>query len=94
LPSVPTGVLDAARRSPEGDSVTWQPMPGLRFATVEIAAGTRVVLVGQSLAPTEARIDSIGLLVVAGWLGTILLVVIGFLLWLFFDRWKVWPAKR
>ncbi len=94
LPTIPAGVLDEARKSRGGNSVTWQPEAGLRFATVEVAVGTRVVLVGQSLAPTEARIDSVGLLVAAGWLGTMLLVVICFLLWLFFDRWTVRPEPR
>jgi len=75
LAQVPTGVLEQARRTGT-DQVTWQLGDGRRFATVERRAGDRVVLAGQSLAPTEARIDRIGLLILAAWI-CVLLVVLG-----------------
>jgi len=75
LAQVPTGVLEQARRTGT-DQVTWQLGDGRRFATVERRAGDRVVLAGQSLAPTEARVDRIGLLILAAWI-CVLLVVLG-----------------
>ncbi|HAM26788.1 MAG TPA: hypothetical protein DCP11_08830 [Microbacteriaceae bacterium] len=88
LASVPRGVLDGTRHGGFAHHVTWQPEPGLRFATVEIAVGDRVVLAGESLAPTEARIDSLGLIIAAGWLGTMFLGVACFVLWWLFGRWE------
>ncbi len=78
---MPSGVL-AAGRSSAGDRVSWQPREGLRFAVVEQRQGSRVVLAGQSLAPAESRIDTLGLLVLAAWLATAALLVIAF----FVDR--------
>jgi hypothetical protein len=79
LPDVPKGVLGAARPAAP-NHVTWQPDPGHRFATVEVRSGNEVVLAGQSLAPDEARIDRLGLLVLAGWGATMLLLAAGWLL--------------
>lgn len=56
LASVPSGVLETARRDGE-DAVTWQPGPGLRFATVARPVGDRVVVAGQSLERTELRAE-------------------------------------
>lgn len=95
LASVPRGVLDDTRRDRSEHHVTWQPQPGLRFATVEIAVGGRVVLAGQSLAPTEARIDSLGLLIATGWIGTMVVGAAFWLLWWLFGRWEpVRPSAR
>ena len=81
LARVPAGVLDTARRS-GADHVTWQPSAGLRFASVELKAGSDVVLGAQSLAPTESRIDRLGSLVLVSWAGVLLLIGVGF----FVDR--------
>jgi hypothetical protein len=74
VPDVPAGVLAATRRA-GSDRVTWQPRQGLRFASVELVSGNEVVMAGQSLAPTENRIDQIGLLVLAAWALTIAVVM-------------------
>ena len=75
-PALPSGVLAAARR--EGsDAVTWQPRAGLRFATVELAVGSRVVVAGQSLAPNESRTEGIGLLILIAWAVTSLVAAGG-----------------
>jgi hypothetical protein len=79
LPSVPVGVLDAARRS-GSNHVSWQPRNGLRFATIERKTGSTVVLAGQSLQPSESRTDQLGLLILFGWAISILICVGGFLL--------------
>jgi len=78
LASIPPGVLDQARR--EGSNhVTWQTSDGRRFATVEQRAGDSVVLGGQSLAPTEKRIDQLGLLILVAWLSVLAIVAVAFL---------------
>jgi hypothetical protein len=79
LPTVPTGVLDVARHS-GSNHVTWQTANGRRFATVERRAGNDVVLAAQSLTPTEARIDQLGLLVLVAWLCVLAVVVVAFLI--------------
>lgn len=76
LAQVPAGVITTA--ADRGDNrVTWQPRPGLRFATVEIRDGDRVILAGQSLAPSEARTDNLGLLLLAGGGASLVLLAIG-----------------
>lgn len=76
LATLPHGVIDAARASGE-DRVTWQPQPGLRFATVAVASGPNVIVAGQSLAPSESRTDALGVLLLAAWGGTIALLAAG-----------------
>jgi hypothetical protein len=78
LPTVPAGVLAEARRN-GANHVTWQTSDGRRFATVERRAGDDVVLAAQSLAPTEARIDQLGLLILVAWACVLVVVVLGFL---------------
>ena len=78
LAAIPSGVLDQARRHGT-NHVTWQTADGRRFATVEQRVGDTVVLGGQSLAPTEARIDQLGLLILVAWLCVLALVVVAFL---------------
>ena len=78
LATVPRGVLEAARAH-GSNHVTWQPAPGLRFATVELRAGRRIVLAGQSLRPSEARTDALGILLVAAWLGILAVAALGLL---------------
>ena len=77
LATPPAGVLDQARRA-GSNHVTWQAADGRRFATIERRAGDRVVLAGQSLAPTEERIDRIGLLILAAWACVVAVVVVAF----------------
>ena len=79
LPTPPAGVLDAARRA-GANHVTWQTPDGRRFATVERRAGDEVVLAGQSLTPTEARVDQLGLLVLVSWVCVLAVIVAAFLI--------------
>jgi hypothetical protein len=78
LAAIPAGVLDQARRTGT-NHVTWQIADGRRFATVEHRAGDTVVLGGQSLAPTEGRIDQLGLLILVAWACVLAIVAVGFL---------------
>jgi hypothetical protein len=85
LAEPPPGVISAARKSGQG-SVTWQPSTGLRFATVSIKSRNRVVMAGQSLAPSEHRTENIGTIVAAGGLGSVLILVLAFMAWELFRR--------
>ena len=73
LVSLPTGVLANAARTGQ-DDVTWQPAPGLRFATVTLKVGDQFVTAGQSLKPSEDRDGNIQLLVGFGWLVSMLVL--------------------
>ena len=66
LAAPPAGVLRTAYDR-GANRVTWETADGRRFATVELRSGDQVIMAAQSLAPTEARIDKIGLLVLIIW---------------------------
>lgn len=87
LPAIPAGVLDQARRNGT-NHVTWQIADGRRFATVERRSGKSVVLGAQSLAPTESRIDQIGLLILVAW-ACVMVLIVGALL---VERAVTYPA--
>ena len=64
-PIVPSGVLDVARQT-GGNGVSWQPEPGVRVATVEVAvpgSAGLVVLAGRSLREVDENIRWLGILV-------------------------------
>jgi hypothetical protein len=81
LVSLPTGVLANAARSGQ-QNVTWQPRPGLRFATVTLRVGDQFVSAGQSLKPSEDRDGTFRLLIGVGWLMA-MLVLGGTWYWLY-----------
>lgn len=72
-PVIPDGVLDTARLQGT-DAVTWQPESGLRMAIVAKHADGKVVVAGQSLAPFEASDSRTLAFLVAGWLGSMLVL--------------------
>lgn len=76
LARIPVGVVRSALAAGV-DRVTWQPRPGLRFATVALRDGDRVVMAAQSLKPVEDRIDRLGLMVVVGWIAAVFLLAVG-----------------
>jgi hypothetical protein len=79
-PTPPAGVLQAARHAAAATTVrlsaenrvTWQPRPGVRLASVSVAArnGT-VVLAARNMSEVEARISALMLLVAAAWLAAV-----------------------
>ncbi len=76
--TVPAGVLDHARRSGE-ERVTWQPEAGVRMATIIVHnRNGGFVVAGRSLEESEARTAAYGNLILAGWLATLvgLLVIV------------------
>ncbi len=73
LRTVPKGVLENVRGGGE-ERVTWQPEPGVRIATVVTknpGASGGFIVVGRSLIETEERIGSIAYLLLIGWVGTL-----------------------
>jgi hypothetical protein len=74
-PDYPAGVFDSARARGE-TRVTWQPAPGVRSATVAVPWRGGYVVAGRSLLLTEEHIDQIGVLIAAGWLGTLALIAL------------------
>ncbi len=78
MPALGPGVFDYVRRNGE-NRITWQPEPGVRSATVITRVGGAnpgFVMAGRSLREVESRIDNIGLLLAAGWLGTCVAVLV------------------
>jgi len=80
VPRLPGGVLDNVRSRGE-ERVTWQPIGGVRIASVIVTfSGARqgFVLAGRSLEETETRISRFGNLITLAWLATLvgLLVVV------------------
>ena len=74
-PLPPVEILDFAKKFGES-RVTWQPIKGLRFATVTVYfknIKTGFVLVGRSLFEVENRINKIGRLLVTIWLFSLLI---------------------
>ncbi len=69
-PTVPKGVLDAAR-SNGINAVTWQPKPGIRMATVTVPWNGGTVTAGRSLRVVEQRVDTLGQLVGLAWIVTL-----------------------
>jgi hypothetical protein len=86
VPGVPKGVLDYVRDRGE-ERVTWQPIGGVRIASVVVSyAGARsgFVLAGRSLEETESRISQFGTLIALAWGATLvgLLVVVAAGTWM------------
>ena len=90
LVSLPTGVLASAGKSGQ-DNVTWQPSPGLRFATVTLRVGDQFVSAGQSLKPSEDRDGTVRLLVGFGWLVSMLVFAA---VWFGLYRFRVGLQRR
>ena len=86
-PKIPIGVLETARANGL-DVVTWQPRPGLRFATVSLPWAGGSVMAGRSLRLVEQRESQLELLVAAGWLATLIaLAVTGIVIG------RLWPGR-
>lgn len=86
VPNLPVGVLEATRARGT-DAVTWEPEPGLRMAIVSRDVGGKVVVAGQSLTPYEAIDKRTQLVLAAGWLASMVLLGVAYLL-------TVWQSRR
>ena len=75
IPKPPAGALSEARNNGI-NSVTWQPRPGVREATVMM--GTHkgyVVVAGRSLQTTEDHIARLGAQVLLGWIASLIIML-------------------
>lgn len=73
VPPLPAGVLDSVK-SKKQNRFTWQPKKGVRSAAVITYFSGKnkgYVLAGRSLREVEKRIDQLGILVLLGWIGTL-----------------------
>ena len=77
IPVIPFGVLThtMSTMSAKPNAVTWQPQPGVRLATVEVAARNYYVLAGRSLREVEKHENEVLKLSAFGWL--VAIVVLG-----------------
>ena len=86
--SLPSGIFDYVRQNGE-DRITWQPRPGLRFATVinHFSSNDQsgFVMSGRSLREVEDRINQLTLQAGFGWLITL---IAAYLLLFFFSKKK------
>ena len=79
LPVIPAGVLEFARRH-GSENVTWQPMPGVRIASVVrhvTGKGSGFILAGRSLRLVEKQESLLRRLFIGGWIGLMLLLLAG-----------------
>lgn len=65
-PVLPNGVLEHAKQGGQ-NRVTWEPVPGVRIASVITSYNGGYVLAGRSLKETEMRILTIGKMIGLGW---------------------------
>lgn len=80
FPSYPSGALFAAEKTGE-NRVTWQPQPGLRFASVVHTSSIGFVVAARSLREVENRIQQTTFFTGVTWLTALLvsliLIIIG-----------------
>jgi hypothetical protein len=81
LPQLPAGVMDNAKNLGE-NWVTWQPQKDVRMAMgiTKVSAGpVSYVAVGRSLRETEDRVARLSQMLFAGWILTIAIALINWL---------------
>ena len=66
VPTPPRGVFDLVRSNRE-HSVTWQPRPDVRIASVITRSANGFVLAGRNMREVEFRVERIFKLAAAGW---------------------------
>ena len=89
VPGVPKGVFESVRARGE-DRITWQPIGGVRIASVIVSySGSRqgFVLAGRSLEETESRISQFRSLIALAWAATL----VGLLAVVADDTWILAP---
>ena len=74
LAVMPAGVVNHAKPG-EPHAVTWAPRPGVRIASVTVAAKDYYVVGGQSLKMTEKRAQRLLLLTLLGYAASLFVVV-------------------
>ncbi len=90
VPGVPKGVFESVRAHGE-DRITWQPIGGVRIASVIVPySGSRqgFVLAGRSLEETQRRISQFGSLIALAWAATL----VGLLALVAAGTWILAPA--
>ncbi len=78
MPAPPAGVFDSVRQHGE-DRITWSPQSGVRDAIVVTqfkGAHSGFVVAGRSLREVERLIDSIGQILLVGWVGMLVVTLL------------------
>lgn len=76
-PLPPAGTFNSA--SDTGRNIfTWEPKDGVRLATVMVPYKDGYVLSARSLSEVETRIERLGLMVLAAWIGTLAFACVSF----------------
>ena len=83
IPTLPSGILTGTILGTER-KITWQPQPGVRIASVVVAAPQGYVLSGRSLREVEGRTSDLERFVAVAWALTIVLLALTFLASRFF----------
>ncbi len=78
IPSPPHGVFDFVRANRQ-ETVTWQPRPGVRIASVVTRCANGFVVAGRNMREIEAREFRVLKLAAAGWLAVNVVLTV---LWL------------
>ena len=73
-PDLPAGAIDKARIADQ-NRITWQPEKGVRLAVVITKAQKGYVLIGRNMREVEKRITNLGYMVLAAWVGTMILLL-------------------
>ena len=72
-PKLPIGVLKATSEK-KPHTITWEPKQGVRIATAVTATPNYYVVVGRNIAEVEKREQTSLLIVLAGWMITIVIL--------------------
>jgi len=84
VPVIPYGVLQHIK-PPGYNAVTWQPRPGVRIASVEVATDHYYVLAGRSLSEPEKLVNTITKLTFVGYIASLLSLLAG---WFIYSKTK------
>lgn len=90
-PSLPAGVIDYANKHGK-DTFTWEPKKGVRVAAVITKGDGGYILIGRNIREVEIREDKLNIIVLAGWLSTLLLTFFSIVILLYFSNKK--PSKK
>lgn len=90
-PKLPGGVIEYTKKHGQ-DRFTWQPKNGVRIAAVITKADAGFVLIGRNMREVERRELSLDIMVLAGWLAT--LIGTFFVVWVLDFLGKKKPSKK
>lgn len=91
-PALPKGVIDYANKHNQ-DRFTWQPKSGVRLAAVITKSDGGYVLIARNIREIEKRETQLSIMILAGWLGTLLATFGAVLILDYFENPKNYKKK-